>query len=329
MGRKAFPPTLREDDYPSIGQSRGGYTLVCHGDDRPTEWVGWLEEFASTFEEITNLAEEHGVMLTDPQGRHAPTSLVEFCHAIGIDMDSSPWQGQMISGTYWLGWLRGGTVRATKSRARSLIASLSKQVDTGVRAGIMRELSAIRDLDTFLERTATDRRELRQEIDTLKESIQKLRTEAQQAALTVQQRLNEDTHEIDQACLEIACALLLKRPTRLVAGPLLLWDDGVVYAIVSRGGVPIPTDSSPRRVIDALVAANHPVVQIRETTVIGGWTSGPIYRKGALSINGWASVWKDHEKSARRFEGEQPGDAERAFELHRQLVASSTGQIEP
>ena len=195
MGRKTFPPTLREDDYPSIGQSRGGYTLVCHGDDRPTEWVGWLEEFASTFEEITNLAEEHGVMLTDPQGRHAPTSLVEFCQAIGIDMDSSPWQGQMISGTYVLGWLRTGTLRATRSRARSLLASMSKQMEVGVRAAVMRKLSAIPDFDTFLERTATDRRELRQEIDTLKESMQRLRTEAQQAALTVQQRLNEDTRD--------------------------------------------------------------------------------------------------------------------------------------
>ncbi len=35
MGKKTFPPTLRTDDFPSIGQSRGGYTLVCHGDAGP------------------------------------------------------------------------------------------------------------------------------------------------------------------------------------------------------------------------------------------------------------------------------------------------------
>jgi len=32
MGKRTYPPTLREDDFPSIGQSRSGYTLVCHGD---------------------------------------------------------------------------------------------------------------------------------------------------------------------------------------------------------------------------------------------------------------------------------------------------------
>jgi hypothetical protein len=329
MGRRTFPPTLREDDFPSIGQSRGGYTLVCHGDDRPTEFVGWLAEFASTFEELNNLAEQHSVRFTAPQGRRAPTSLVDFCEAIGIDMDSSPWQGQMISGSYWLGWLRGGTLRTTKSRARSLLASMSKQIESSVRAAVMRKLSAIRDLDTFLDRTAPDRRELRKEIETLKESIQQLLENAQQTALATQHRLNEDTHEIDQACLDIACAILLKRPTRLVAGPLLLWDDGVVYAIVSRGGVPIPTNSSARKLIDALVAANHPVVQVREKTVIGGWTSGPIYRKGDTSIKGWASIWRDQERSPRRFEGEQPGDAERAYELHLQLVSAGTRQLDP
>ncbi len=50
MGKKTFPPTLREDDFPSIGQSRGGFTLVCHGDDSPTEWADWLTDLVSGFE---------------------------------------------------------------------------------------------------------------------------------------------------------------------------------------------------------------------------------------------------------------------------------------
>lgn len=315
-----YPPTLREDDFPDLGESRGGYTLVCHGDDSPTEWIDWLDGFAASFDENRNLAEEHGVELTDPHTGKTICSVVEFCEAIGIDMRGNPWQGQVISGFYWLGWLRNGTLRAAKSRASSLIDAMSKQLDVGVRASVIRELSAIRDLDTFLERTATDRPKLQQEIITLEKSIQKLRTEAQQSASTTQQRFDEDTHKIDQACLEIACAILQKRPTRLIAGPLLLWDDGVVYAIVSRGGVPIPANSSPRRIIDTLVAAKHPVVQIREETVIGGWISGPIHRRGTPLINGWASIWTDREKGPRRFEGEQPGDAERAYELHRQLI---------
>jgi hypothetical protein len=322
MGRNAFPPTLRKDDYPSIGLSRGGYILVCHGDDRPTEWADWLTDFVASFGKITSLAEEHGVRLSDSQGGYAPSSLFEFCEAIGIEMDGSPWNGCLISGTYWLGWLRVGTLRATKSRARSLIASMSKQMELDVRAAIMRDLSAIRDLDALLERTDTDRPRLQQEITCLKEALQQLRAETQQKDLKVKESLEQDTHAIDQACLAVACAILGRRPTRLVAGPILLWEDGIVYAIVARGGVPVPAESSPRKLIDTLVAANHPVVQVREKTVIGGWTSGPIYRKGAASINGWATVWTDQERVARKFEGDHPGDAERAHELHRQLAAS-------
>lgn len=55
---------------------------------------------------------------------------------------------------------------------------------------------------------------------------------------------------------------------------------------------------------------------MREKTIISGWVSGPIYRKGAAPINGWASVWTDKETVERRFERDHPGDAERAYELH-------------
>jgi hypothetical protein len=82
MGKKTFPPTLRKDDFPSIGQSRGGYTLVCHGDDCPDEWAIGLTAFVSSFEEITNLAEEHGVPLVDPRGGNALTSIIDFCEAL-------------------------------------------------------------------------------------------------------------------------------------------------------------------------------------------------------------------------------------------------------
>ena len=60
MGTKKFPQTPREDDSPSIRRPSGGYTLVCHGDVRPTECTGWVTDSVSSFEEFTNLAEEHG-----------------------------------------------------------------------------------------------------------------------------------------------------------------------------------------------------------------------------------------------------------------------------
>jgi hypothetical protein len=188
---------------------------------------------------------------------------------------------------------------------------------------VLRELESIPDLDVLLARTADDRFHLQGRIAQLQHEVQALRSEAQRTEQSAKEAQDRDTHIIDQACLEIACAILGNRTARIVAGPMVLWDDGVVYAMVSRGGVSIPAGSSPRTLLDALVARGYPVVQVRERTVIGGWTRGPILRKGAASINGWATVWMDVERKPRIFEVEPPGHAWSVDEIHRQLSTSS------
>ena len=110
----------------------------------------------------------------------------------------------------------------------------------------------------------------------------------------------------------------------MVAGPLVLWDDNVVYAITSRGGVALPANSTPVILLGDLEAAGYPVVRVEEKTVIGGWR-GPIYRRGTPHITGWASVWSDREGRKRVFLV-APKDSERmVHEIHEALAAGSSG----
>ena len=47
-----------------------------------------------------------------------------------------------------------------------------------------------------------------------------------------------DTSALALDCLRIACAVIKGHRMILMAGPMVLWSDGVVYAITSCGGVP-------------------------------------------------------------------------------------------
>ena len=110
----------------------------------------------------------------------------------------------------------------------------------------------------------------------------------------------KDASVLSLDCLRIAGAVLNRERVRLIAGPLVLWDDGVVYALISRGKVTLPDDSSPAFLLKALQQSGHPTVEVSEMTVIGGWTSGPIYRKGSVRISGWINVWHDVEQNRER-----------------------------
>lgn len=129
-----------------------------------------------------------------------------------------------------------------------------------------------------------------------------------------------DTQEIDRACIRMASALLSGEVCRVVAGPLVLWDDGIVYAICSWGGSPIPEGSSPAVLLEAVQRSGMRVVRARDATVIGGWLN-PVYRKGPASINGWSRVWMLREKRPRNFIVEPPECAEQVRKIHDALAS--------
>ena len=316
---------LSQDDYPEVGARRRGHILVCHGDDSPDQWIAWLEPIQSRFKELHGLSEEYGFALDAGEGSGRLGSVGEFLELIGIDVRSNPWEGSLISGVYRFGWVQVGTVRAVRKKAAELLKALQRQVDSEVRRKILEELAGIKGIDQLIERTAADRDELRRQILESKSALSKAQEDLRLTRDRLQQLEVSDSKQIDESCLRMAGAILRRAPCRMVAGPLVLWDDNVVYAITSRGGATLPANSTPALLLGDLEAAGYPVVRVEEKTVIGGWTSGPIYRKGTPHITGWASVWSDRERKERVFLV-VPKDSERkVHEIHQALASGSSG----
>lgn len=314
-----------QDDYLGIGARRSGYILVCHGDDSPDQWIAWLEPIQSRFKELHELSEEYGFALDAGKRSARLGSVVDFLELIGIDVQSNSWEGSLISGVYRFGWVKVGTVRAVKKKAAELLKALQRQVDSEVRRKILKELAGIKDVDQLIERTAADRDDPRRKILELNSALFKAQEDLRLTRDRLQKLEVSDSKQIDESCLRMVGAILRRAPCRMVAGPLVLWDDNVVYAITSRGGVTLPANSTPALLLGDLEAIGYPVVRVEEKTVIGGWLSGPIYRRGTPHITGWASVWSDRERNKRVFLV-APKDSERmVHEIHEALASGSSG----
>lgn len=307
----------RDPDYPQIGQQVDGWILVCHGDDTPTEWVEWLEPYIEAFLRLKQYSEEFGFDLIAGNPPQRIADVLAFCEEIGVHFDSSFWEGSMISGIYHFGWMKKGTVRNTKQLAKLLFKELRDHAHTQVRKKILNELTQIDDLDELIERTRHDRGDLIARSRELEKQLAFTNSHVQSLRKTIDGITAKESTEIDRACLNLCLALITNTKGRFVAGPFVLWDDGVVYAITSRGGVRLPPQSSPAILLKALEGANNiRVAKVSELTVIGGWLSGPHYRKGATEISGWATVWSDRENRKRSFSVDPPELAEQVEVIH-------------
>jgi hypothetical protein len=63
-------------------------------------------------------------------------------------------------------------------------------------------------------------------------------------------------------------------------------------------------------VLQELRSLGHPVVEVSEVTILGGWLSGPIYLQGSGELSGWDDAWGDHRKMNRKFEIADPSKAQ-------------------
>ena len=314
-----------QDDYPEVGAKRGGRILVCHGDDSPDQWIDWLEPIQSRFKELQELSEEYDFALEAGEGSGQLDSIEEFLELIGIDVQSNQWEGSLISGIYRFGWVNVGTVRAVRKKAADVLKALQRQVDSEVRRKILGELGGIKDINQLIDRTATDRAELRRQIVEATSDLAKAQVDLRLGWVRLQELEDSDSKAIDESCLRMAGAILRRVPCRMVAGPLVLWDDNVVYAITSRGGVRLPANSTPAILLEDLEAAGYPVVRIDEKTVIGTWIRGPVYREGTPHITGWASVWSDQEQKERVFVVVPKASETKVHEIHQALASGLYG----
>lgn len=206
------------------------------------------------------------------------------------------------------------------ANGRKLIRTIEKRVDQAIRQKVIRDIQRIKDLDEFIERTADDRVGLREKIAALTATVHATKLALDAANETISKATKSDTQEIDRACLQMASALLSGEICRVVAGPLVLWDDGTVYAICSWGGSPIPEGSSPAVLLEAFQQTGRRVVLVRDATIIGGLLN-PVYRKGPASIVGWSNVWRLREKRPRNFTVDPPEYAEQVRKIHDALAS--------
>ena len=313
--------TSYSEDQLNIGCHRKGRILVCHGDDEPDEFAAWLQPLVRDFQEISSIADEWDVPLRPRDGSSPINDVTDFCERIGIDFDSNMWEGSMISGIYRIGWIPRGTARRTSVEGRKLLQALRKDTEVAVRAAVLRQLEGIKDLDELLDRTANDGPALRRKIANLSDALNEAQCAAREANEKLQMAQEAGSSQIDRACLELALALLSKERRRVIAGPLALWDDGVIYAICSWGGVSIPEGASPAVLLSGVEEAGRRVVRVRDQTVIGGGLSGPIYSRGPDNISGWINVWSRREKRERTFVVDPPEFSEQVKQIHEALAS--------
>lgn len=309
-----------KQDFPHIGQRRHGMVLVCQGDDQPDQYATWLQPLAEEFLRLSEVASKYGIKMKAGDGTPPVESVLNFCERIGVEFHSNMWEGSFVSGVYHLGWIKAGTVRSAKTDGRKLIKALVAQTEVQIRAAVIRELQSIKDFDEFLECTTNDRHDLHQKIASSSSSLQATQSSLEALNDQAQKRVHDNTMEIDRACVLLASALLAGERCRLVAGPLVLWNDGVLYAICSWGGTPIPKDSSPAILLSSVEKSGRQVVRVTEKTVIGGWLNGAIYRRGPADINGWANVWAHREIRPRSFLVDKPEFFEKVQLIHNALA---------
>lgn len=304
----------KTDDFPEIGISRRGMVLVCHGDDRPTQFAEWLTPLLQEYVSLQSLASEHLVELRLGDGSAELCDEMDFCQRLGIEFSSKMWEGSLISGIYHIGWIKKGTARSAAAQGRQMLKTLKHNVDAAVRRSIFNELEKIKDLDELVDRTRNDRADQEKSINTLRASL----SNARDALKTAQSDAERDTTAIDQACVEMGAVLLSGEKHRVVAGPLVLWDDGVVYALYDWGGVPIPANSTPSLLLKAIEQSGRPLVKVKEATVIHGWLNA-VHRKGPEHIKGWEKVWSIRESRERNFLTESPETLRQVRAIHEHL----------
>jgi hypothetical protein len=289
-----------EEKMPSIGDRRHGRVLVCMGDDRPDQWAPWLESLVIDFEQLETTADERALELQSGSARRKLRGWRDFCEALGVEIGSQFWEGSMTSGQFVMGWIKAGGVRDAKKAGNAILKQIRQALLSQLRAASIKELQRVTDLDALIERTRDDRPALLAQTRHLTAAL----AESQATRSVLEEALAElrknDSAALNLDCVRLAGAVLNKDRVRLLAGPLVLWNDGVVYAFTSRGRVPLPDDSAPSILLKHLRRSGHPTVEVGERTEIARGLSGPYLRTGTAHISGWVDVWREVEKGRER-----------------------------
>lgn len=291
-----------EDEAPSIGDVRGGYVLVCHGDDSPTEWIEWLEPLVKKAGELISLAEEYGIPIKLSKKESQISSVFDLLHLIGINIDSKPWTGSLISGIYRYGWIKKGEIRQSKSNAKKIVDQIEAFINPKIRDAILCEFKNIENLDEFLERTTPDPNQLLRTIKSQKITLAELRKKIGILEEDLKKRQQDKLPLFSIKLLELASLIVNQAPARLIVGPFALWDDSNLYLLRSIGKSTLPDGPQINSILQIANEAKRKIVEVHEETLIGRWISGPVYRSLGNDLNDWVEAWKCDKKFNRKFQ---------------------------
>lgn len=300
---------IEDDDYPDVGDVRDGRILVCHGDDEPTEFINWLESIWSQFQGLQRLSWDFNIELISKKYKRTIINFQDLFDLCGIETENNSWEGSLISGTYYWCWVEENKVQDTIIRLGDVLSTLDESIKTKIKTNVINELKNLDDLDELIERT-TGYSEWAQRINKLQEENKRLK----------EQQTQRHENAIDSACLEILSALLTRNYKRIVAGPIVLWEDGKVIVITSIGGVDIPTGTSISLVYETLKASGYPYIAIEEVSRIRSPHTGRVsYHKGSFEVSEWENVWYQKRLSGRVFKSATPENTELAKTIYKVL----------
>ncbi len=276
--------------------------MVCYGDDRPDTWIDWLDTLVTEFEKLAEIAESHSLDLDLGPDYRSVQDWQEFCEAIGVNINPRFWEGSMISGQFQMGWIEPNKVHKAKKIGKAVLKQLRQNLFEKIRNSAILDIKKIRNLDSLIESTLNDRASLIAEIAELNACLTATQSSEASLGKLLSEAKANDLSALTLDCLQMACAILNRDRKILLAGPLVLWDDGIVYALTSCGKVPLPATSPPAVLLRALQQSGHPVVEVGEMTCLGHFlfNGNPIYRRGADHISGWVTVWGDTERNRER-----------------------------
>jgi hypothetical protein len=152
-----------ETDYPDIGQRRNGRILVCMGDDKPDQWISWLEPLVSEFEKLADIAEEHELDLDAGSEYGKMEDWEEFCSALDVSIDRKFWEGFLISGQWVMGWVAPGQIRRARKTGKEILDQIRMNLLGQIRGARIEELMRIKNLDLLIEKTRHDREAISQQ----------------------------------------------------------------------------------------------------------------------------------------------------------------------
>lgn len=297
-----------DSEIPSIGDCRDGDVLVCMGDDRPDQWAGWLEELVDEFNSLREVATAHDLACRPAPACNDLGDWSDFCTELGVNLSRQFWEGSMVSGHFVMGWVKKSEVSATRKRGHSLVKKFRRNLVAELKARRIQELKGLQDLDEVISMSQYDRDALVEEINNLKASLATAKAETAhlQGSLNA---VKEDAGRV-AGLSRFVLGVIRGGHDVLIHGPLLRWSDGTILALTKRGSVALPNHSPHWSVLQEMRSLGHPVVEVSEVTVLGGWLSGPVYLQGSGNLSGWDDAWTDRRQLKRKFEVADPAKAQ-------------------